>query len=294
MPHFQRTPEIAIWYLDEGPRTAPVILLIPGLTCDLHDWSWQITFLLSLGLRVISMDLRGQGRSSAPTPTPGITTWPGPSPPPGVIDYYPQTCAHDGISLLESLGVAKTIVMGHSLGDLVGYYLTVTRPDLVTALVGVDPIHRWGHAWREANANFFDDLETVVEKMLVFFAYSYPPHAPDWQKAWHARRAAQMDPLVMYALSWGGWGDRENGLGRKEVAVREYSGRLKCPRLTFGCNEEAVAADKNELPKGSDLDECVLIEGEGHWFHQTASERFNQVLKGWLDKLGVLPVRPAQ
>lgn len=74
MPFFQRNANISIFYLDEGPRDAQVVLLIPGITCDLHDWNWQVRFLLAWGVRVITPDPRGQGRSSAPAPTPDIAS----------------------------------------------------------------------------------------------------------------------------------------------------------------------------------------------------------------------------
>lgn len=113
MPFFQRTPVISLFYFDEGPQNAPVILLIHGLTCDLHDWSWQVPFLLKLGFRVISMDIRGHGKSSAPAPS-GVTSWPGPNAEPSITDYFPQTCAYDAAALLKHLSIDKAILMGVS------------------------------------------------------------------------------------------------------------------------------------------------------------------------------------
>ncbi|KAK4444907.1 alpha beta hydrolase protein [Podospora aff. communis PSN243] len=289
MPFFNRTPLISLYYLDEGPSTAPVILLIPGLTCDLHDWSWQVPFLLSLGYRTISLDVRGQGRSSAPLPTPNLTSWPGPNAPANIIDYYPQTCAHDAAALLDHLGVKSVIAIGHSQGDLITYHLATLRPDLVRALVGIDGIYRWDNAAREANGWFFEQKDEVVQNMIGFFTYTYPPDAPAWMKAWHARRAKAMDPEVMFALCWGGWGDREDGLGRTEVAVRQWKGRLECPHLVVGSSEDAVRVDRGELWRGDKLDEIVVIEGKGHWLHQAGSERFNAVVEKWLGRVGMLP-----
>ncbi|KAK0643353.1 Alpha/Beta hydrolase protein [Cercophora newfieldiana] len=289
MPFFKRSDQISLWYLDEGPQYGPVILLVHGLTCDVHDWSWQAPFLLSLGYRTISLDVRGHGRSSAPTPTPNITSWPGPDASPSIIDYYPQTCAYDAAALLDHLSIKSAILIGHSQGDLITYHLATIRPDLVRALVGIEGIYRWDNAMREANAWFFAQPDKVVENMVAFFGYTYPPDTPTFMKAWHARRAREMDEEVLFALAYGGWGDPEFGLGRTEVAVKTWSGNLKCPHLVVGGSEEAVHVDRGVLPRGSELDEIVLIEGKGHWLHQADSERFNEVLKAWLGKIGALP-----
>jgi len=81
-------------------------------------------------------------------------------------------------------------------------------------------------------------------------------------KAWHARRARQMDQGVLFAMTYGGWGDREYGLGRNEIAIKTWSGKLKCPRLVVRSDEEAVHVDRECLPKGSEeLDEAVVIGG---------------------------------
>lgn len=115
MPFFQRSEKIALWYLDEGAASAPTILLIHGLSCSLHDWNWQVPFLLYLGYRVVALDVRGHGRSSAPKPTPVITSWPGKDADPSIVDYYPQTCAYDAAALLDHLAIKSAIVMGVSL-----------------------------------------------------------------------------------------------------------------------------------------------------------------------------------
>jgi pimeloyl-ACP methyl ester carboxylesterase len=173
MPFLNINQQISIWFMDEGLRNAPPILLVPGLTCDLHDWSWQVKFLLELGFRVVSFDIRGQGRSSAPAPTPGITSWPGPNADPSIIDYFPETRTYDIIALLEHLSITSTIVMSHSQGSMESYYLATVRPDLVRALVSLDPIHRFDHAFRGANVSYFNLPSDTISKMITYFEWSY-------------------------------------------------------------------------------------------------------------------------
>ncbi|KAB5542426.1 Alpha/Beta hydrolase protein, partial [Coniochaeta sp. 2T2.1] len=291
MPHFQRNENICLFYTDEGEKTAPAILLIHGLTCDIHDWSWQVPFLLEKGFRVISADTRGHGQSSAPAPTPGITEWPGPDADASLIDYYPQTVAHDLVALLEHLEITSVIIMAHSQGDLSAYYIaTHAKPEMVRALIGMDPIHHSSNADREQTAGFFYEPAKCRDLLLTWFQYSaYTPKSPAWQRAWHQRRGMQQDSLIVHALTWGAWGDKE-ALGRRENAVAVLAGKLRCPRLTIGSSKEWVHVDQDLLPKGSEQDEVILVEGWGHWFHQLDSEAFNGHVEAWLTKIGAMPV----
>ncbi|KAF9870586.1 hypothetical protein CkaCkLH20_11892 [Colletotrichum karsti] len=304
MPFFSRNPAFQIFYLDEGPKdAAATILLVPGLSCDMHDYSWQVPFLLSHDLRVISFDPRGQGRSSAPAPTSPHrlppSSWPGPdrSADPAVIDYYAQSTALDVIALLKDLGITKNlVVMAHSLGDATGYFIATALPDVVVASIALDPIHAFPNSARDETEFFFDQDPSEVIPALVdhFKTNQYSPACPEWQKTWHLRRMRQLDDKVAFALCWGGWGDKVDSLGRRETSAAAFGGRLKCPRLTFGSTDWYVETDRAHMPKGDEkLDEIVMMTGKGHWFHQLESEEFNAHLERWLSKVGVLSGKTA-
>ncbi|KAE9570375.1 hypothetical protein CGCF415_v014627 [Colletotrichum fructicola] len=297
MPFFSRNPSVPIFYLDQGPKENPpaTVLLVPGLSCDMHDWSWQVPFLLAHNLRVISIDPRGQGRSAAPPPTsphrqpPG--SWPGPdgSADPAVVDYYPQSTALDAIALLAHLNVTKDlVVMSHSLGDAAGYFIATALPGTVVACVGLDPIHAYPRSPHDSM--FFDSPKNIVPMLVDHFDKTmYSPACPAWQRTWHLRRMQQLDDEVAFGLCWGGWGDADDSPGRREASVAANAGRLKCPRLTVGSVDWYVETDRTHMPKGDEaLDEIVLMEGWGHWFHQLKSEEFNATLGAWLEKIGVL------
>lgn len=294
MPYFKVNARISIFYLDEGPKDTdkPAALLVPGLTCDLHDWSWQVPYLLDLGLRVISFDPRGQGKSSNPLPTRGIMSWPGADAFRAhhgrIIDYYPQTTAHDAAALLDHLGVAQVVAVSHSLGSLATYYLAAElRPGMVRAIVALDPVLRFTSAERDARRDFFEEPNRVVEKIVASIRSIHSSPMPAWQAAWFRRRAMEMDPEVLWAQCWGGWGDRA-ALGRRENAVEAFAGRLRCPRLVFASDEIGAAAGRDVLPRGSDMDEVVLVDGVGHWFHQVRDKEVNAKLGEWLGRLGIL------
>ncbi|KAM7195560.1 alpha beta hydrolase protein [Naviculisporaceae sp. PSN 640] len=306
MPYFtlssKTSSPIQIFYLDQGPASAPPVLLIHGVTCDLHDWSWQVPLLLSLGYRVISSDLRGHGKSSSPRPTlPNPTSWPGPDAlDKGVIDYYPQTLAVDQVKLLDHLGISSAIVIGHSLGSTISYFLATTYPERVKALVTIDPYHNQTSEMREPYIGLFatNGPEILVNWFKQFGYMSMTESgnpAPEWYTAWHARRTLSTDDSVMAGLAWGGW-EAPDSLGKREVAGSLYLSDEGCgirsPMLVAAAVEDNLVLDRQMVRKKAEsLDEVVLVEGKGHWLHQLfGAEEFNGILKGWLEKCGLLPV----
>lgn len=103
-----------------GPADEVRVLLIHGLTGHGRRWeSLADTYLPDVG--VLAPDLLGHGRSSWDAP------W--------TIDANVAGLA----ALLESRASGPVVVVGHSFGGAIALNLTATRPDLVGALVLLDP-----------------------------------------------------------------------------------------------------------------------------------------------------------
>src|SRR5437879_3497178 len=117
---FAEVGDARVFYTDEGGGDPPM-LFVHGYTCDSHDWSWQLAHFAA-DHRVIAVDLRGHGRSSVPE-----------------SGYDCRTFAEDLAALLRTLGCAPVVAVGHSMGGLVVSALAVEHPDLVQAVVAVDP-----------------------------------------------------------------------------------------------------------------------------------------------------------
>ncbi len=79
-----------------------------------------LTRALSLGAKVIALDLRNHGESPHGLP----------------MDF--ATMAGDVVETLASLGIARAGIIGHSLGGKTAMALALTRPEMVTKLVVMD------------------------------------------------------------------------------------------------------------------------------------------------------------
>ncbi|MFI6149661.1 alpha/beta fold hydrolase [Streptomyces sp. NPDC051109] len=101
----------------DGPRGAPVLLLIHGSASSTRSWDPMVP-LLTASHRVVRIDLLGHGRSARPAES----------------SYAIPDQARRAGTALDRLGVEHTVVVGHSSGGAVATALAEQRPDLVTAL----------------------------------------------------------------------------------------------------------------------------------------------------------------
>jgi esterase len=95
------------------------VLLLHGLFGSAVNWH-AIARRLAPARRILVPDLRGHGRSPA-----------------GDDLSYPAMAA-DLVRLLDTAGIARAVVIGHSMGGKAGMWLALAAPDRVAALAVVD------------------------------------------------------------------------------------------------------------------------------------------------------------
>jgi pimeloyl-ACP methyl ester carboxylesterase len=107
---------------DTGPRAAPPVLLLHGFGSSLHTWDdWAR--LMEAERRVIRLDLPGFGLTGA-DPT---------------GDYSDERAIALLAGLLDALGVARTDVIGSSMGGRIAWRFAAARPERVRRLVLMAP-----------------------------------------------------------------------------------------------------------------------------------------------------------
>jgi pimeloyl-ACP methyl ester carboxylesterase len=100
-----------------GYGTGEPLLLITGFSGDLYNWKKTIP-LLEKDHKVITMDNRGSGATECPS-TP----------------FSMETLADDAAGLLDALGIAKSHVLGWSMGGNIAQEVALRHPEKVGALV---------------------------------------------------------------------------------------------------------------------------------------------------------------
>jgi pimeloyl-ACP methyl ester carboxylesterase len=110
---------IEIHYTVEG--SGPPVTLVHGVGADLRSWD-AIAALLSPRFRVVRLDLRGHGRSSR------IETC-------RLEDFL------DDVSLvLDTLGVARTHLVGFSLGGMIAQAFVLAHPERVEKVAFISAV----------------------------------------------------------------------------------------------------------------------------------------------------------
>ncbi len=100
----------------------PHVVMIHGITGNLAIWHLEIVPAMMADFRITTYDLRGHGYSEVP-PT-GYTT----------ADH-----ATDLKHLLNSLGIERAHIIGHSFGADIALHFTILYPECVDRLVLVEP-----------------------------------------------------------------------------------------------------------------------------------------------------------
>ena len=121
MPQTLDSDGVEIAFIDEGEGEP--ILLIHGFASN-HRVNWVSTSwvrdLVAAGRRVVAFDNRGHGESGKPRESAAYTT---------------PNMAEDARRLLDHLEIARTDVMGYSMGARIAAFLALAHPERVRSVV---------------------------------------------------------------------------------------------------------------------------------------------------------------
>lgn len=229
------------------------LLLIAGLGYD--HWFWhKMVPGLAERFRVIVMDNRGIGWSDKPD---------GP--------YTAQLLAADAAALLNELGVAKTAVLGHSMGGFVAQALVLDQPHLVSHLIlaatnfgGPRHVPVTAEALAILMDTSGDPVERVRRGVAVSCAPGFEQRQPDLLAELVAYR--QQNPLqpgpYQAQLAIG------LALTSAEAAFEQRLAQVTAPTLIlFGEHDKVVPpANAGLLAQQIPHSQVVLLPEAGHFF----------------------------
>ena len=111
-----RNRTVSLHYESTGAGAA--VLLVMGLGMNATGWWRTVPVLAAAGLRVLTFDNRGVGRSDRPL---------GP--------YTTAVMADDAVAVLDAVGVQRAHVYGISLGGMIAQEIALRHPDRIARLV---------------------------------------------------------------------------------------------------------------------------------------------------------------
>ncbi|EBA16834.1 esterase, putative [Roseobacter sp. SK209-2-6] len=122
--HFLDTAKARIHYVDLGPREAPPLVFIHGLSGQLQHFTYALTDLLSDEFRVIALDRPGCGYSTRSS---------------DAMARLPEQ-ADILLEFLRRLDIHQPTLIGHSLGGAVALAMALQAPEDIRGLALLSPL----------------------------------------------------------------------------------------------------------------------------------------------------------
>src|SRR6266404_8199309 len=110
---------------DDFGGNGPIIICVPGLGDLRQQYRFLVPRLEAAGFRVVTMDLRGHGQSSA--------DWP---------DYSAASVGADIVALIHHLGAEQVYIVGNSMAAAAAVWAAADAPKAVAGIVLIGPFVR--------------------------------------------------------------------------------------------------------------------------------------------------------
>lgn len=107
--HYVERDGVRLAYGDLGPKDGPIVFLVHGLAASGMQFTADAHFFAKWGYRVIVPDLRGHGRSSAPSGK-------------SYEDFSIAEMAKDLLAIADHIEAEKFHYVGNSLGGIIALY----------------------------------------------------------------------------------------------------------------------------------------------------------------------------
>jgi 3-oxoadipate enol-lactonase len=265
MPIF-RTDGVDLYYETHGDAGEPVVF-VHGYTGDVADWRHQVTEF-SRTHRLLTFDLRGHGRSSAPA---------------DAAAYAIERLADDVEALAAHAGFDRSHLVGHSMGGAAAQEVALRSPDRLLSLTLHDTSPRFGTSRPPASASWYAERLRVAREdgMAAVAAMQSPspppPHRTAERQAYERQRLASMS-VDGFVGAWQALGDWPG--------TRDRVAAIRVPTLViYGELEpESMVSASRFLAEAIPGAELVCVPEAGHAPQDERPELFNAALRRHLER----------
>ena len=246
------------------------VVFLHGMTGSTQDWENQIR-VLSPDYRVVALDMRGHGKSAAPSRE---------------EEYSIPIFADDVFGLLKMLNIKKCCLGGHSIGGFIALEFALKHQDMLAALVLVDT-SSGQIASAPGAAQLRQKLDELARSQGLGAAFEYdaannPSRIERFKKHPEQKEISRRKVLM---TSVDGYIYCPRGSARRESVTPRLS-EITVPTLIY-CGEEDLAFTEavQILKEGIPDSELVTVKGVGHSPHEEAPEVFNEALVRFLGRV---------
>lgn len=240
----------------EVAGTGDAVVLLHGLGSSTRDWEPQVAEL-SKHFRVVSLDLRGHGRSDKST---------GP--------YSIAGFAVDVAALVDHLGIAPAHICGISLGGMVAFQLAADFPALVRTLAIINSGPAFPGRTLKGRLTLLSRFAVIRIKGLAALGpiiagrlFPKPEQAP--LRETFTRRFAENDRRA--------YEHTMRAIGNFDVSDR--LDHIRCPVLVLASDRDYTPVSAKEAYVGRLADaRLVVVHDSGHASPMDQPHRVNEAL----------------
>lgn len=239
-------------YMDVQPArpNGQVVLLLHGKNFNGYYWKDVMAALSNNGYRVVVPDQVGWGQSDKPN-----------------IHYSFPLLAANTKKLLDTLGIAKVHVVGHSMGGMLAARFALMYPGTVDKLIFEDPIgledYKTFVPYQPLDSQYAHELKADYESLKKYQQGYYPSWKPEYDQYVTAQYAALQIPSFKDA-TWASAITYE--MIYNQPVVYEFKNITQPTLIIIG------QADRTIVGKGLLSKEVAAQHGNypalGKWLHQ--------------------------
>lgn len=258
------TDEGKIAYDDEG--NGPLVVCVPGMGDLRGEYRFLKAQLLAAGYRVVTMDIRGHGESSA-------SGWTG---------YTVAEVGGDIVSLMRSLEAGPGMLIGTSMAAGAAAWAAAEAPELVNGLALIGPaVHGEVSGSNRLLYNLLFLRPWGAAAWLTYFKTLYPTNQPEDFEAYctalkeNLKQRGRLEALSQMMLA-------------SKAASEERLTRVTAPTLVMMGTKDPDFKDPQaeaqwvaERVKG----EVVIIPGAGHYPHAEMPDLAGPHILRFLDRI---------
>ena len=245
------------------------VTLLHGFTQSGRSWR-EVISMMPAGRRWVVPDLRGHGATLV---RPGAP-------------YTMEACTEDLVRLWDSLGIARSHLVGYSMGGRLALNVAATWPERILSLLTIGAHAGLDEEAREGRRRGDEALAQRIETDGLEAFVNYWSSLPMFESLEHRGpsfvaqvRAARMENHVA------GLAESLRGMGAGAMRpVWNELGRVKVP-CTFvaGQLDHGYAASARRLAESVPDGRVVIVQRAGHTVHQERPEAFSRLLLAHLE-----------
>ncbi len=248
---------VALSYENAGGISPPV-LLIHGWCCDHTYFAPQFEHFANREQCVVAVDLRGHGQSDKPRQ-----------------DYTMQAFSDELAWLCTTLGLDKPVVIGHSMGGIIGFDLACRYPEAIRAVVLLDAAVVLPAGAKAAILTMIEELRgpnyREAQRQYVTGAFFLPTDDPARKEYILDKMSCAPQHVMVSAMQ---------GLHCYDPTA--VAAKLKAPALYIAADEPQPRADMTRFHEICPNLMFGQTVGSGHFCQLEVPEQVNPMIERFL------------